>query len=294
LIHFDFVSSQPISRNPAWQVPTVPPKRLSSIIILAHMQSRWWRREHFDVGATGAFVSGPNRRCSTTLEQSPRAVVEQGFEIWRARYLKNDFESIKPRPCRHAGGRDVLRKSRKEGAPRLFGWKQADSRQRVPKDTCGKLAAWRGIDGGWWCESVASFMWGGVKKISRREVSVTLGIPKFTRRKTQTRTGTGTGPVPVGKSTSATAFQSLLLHALSSHLHALAVAVRAPRRDFSLASHGPSQGPQHMPEFFPCCIVPAATDVPLTAEPMAVIRKLRCWDPFVGRRRLERVRCRSR
>ena len=51
--HFDFVSAQPISRNPAWQVPTVPPKRLSSIIILAHMQSRWWRREHFDVGAAG-------------------------------------------------------------------------------------------------------------------------------------------------------------------------------------------------------------------------------------------------
>ena len=53
LIHFDFVSAQPISRNPAWQVPTVPPKRLSSIITLAHMQSRWWRREHFDVGAAG-------------------------------------------------------------------------------------------------------------------------------------------------------------------------------------------------------------------------------------------------
>ena len=65
---------------------------------------------------------------------------------------------------------------KKEGAARLFGWKQADSRQRVPKDTCGKLAAWRGIDGGWWCESVASFMWGGVKKISRREVSVTLSF----------------------------------------------------------------------------------------------------------------------
>ena len=107
LIHFDFVSSQPISRNPAWQVPTVPPKRLSSIITLAHMQSRWWRRRQNVLGATGAFVSGPNRRCSTTLEQSPRAVVEQGFEIWRARYLKNDFESIKPRPCRHAGGRDA-------------------------------------------------------------------------------------------------------------------------------------------------------------------------------------------
>ena len=39
-------------------------------------------------------MSGPNRRCSTTLEQSPRAVVEQGFEIWRARYLKNDFVGI--------------------------------------------------------------------------------------------------------------------------------------------------------------------------------------------------------
>ena len=107
LIHFDFVSSQPISRNPAWQVPTVPPKRLSSIITLAHMQSRWWRRRQNVLGATGAFVSGPNRRCSTTLEQSPRAVVEQGFEIWRARYLKNDFvcinqAQIKPR-ARPAG-----------------------------------------------------------------------------------------------------------------------------------------------------------------------------------------------
>ena len=175
-----------------------------------------------------------------------------------------------------------LRKSRKEGAARLFGWKQADSRQRVPKDTCGNLVAWRGIDGGWWCESVASFMWGGVKKISRREVSVTLSFHGERARRR-----------PV-KSMSASAFQSLILHALSSHLHALDVAVRPPRRDFSLASHGPSQGHQHMPEFFPCCIVPAATDVPLTAEPMAVIRKLRCWDPFVGRRRLERVRCRSR
>ena len=107
MIHFDFVSSQPISRNPAWQVPTVQPKRLSSIITLAHMQSRWWRRRQNVLGATGAFVSGPNRRCSTTLEQSPRAVVEQGFEIWRARYLKNDFvcinqAQIKPR-ARPAG-----------------------------------------------------------------------------------------------------------------------------------------------------------------------------------------------
>ena len=50
---------------------------------------------------------------------------------------------------------------------------------------------------------------------------------------------------------SASAFQSLLLHALSSHLHALAVALRAPRRDFSLASHGPSQGPQHNARIFP-------------------------------------------
>ena len=98
---------RPISRNPVWQVPTVPPKVLSSIIGLARMQRRWWRRRQNVLGATGAFVSGPNRRCSTTLEQSPRAVVEQGFEIWRARYLKNDFvcinqAQIKPR-ARPAG-----------------------------------------------------------------------------------------------------------------------------------------------------------------------------------------------
>jgi hypothetical protein len=87
----------------------------------------------------------------------------------------------------------LLRKSRKEGAARLFGWKQADSRQRVAKDTCGKLAAWRGIDGGWWCESVASFMWGGVKKISRREVSVTLS---FQRERARRRPVNRCPPVP--------------------------------------------------------------------------------------------------
>ena len=53
------------------------------------------RRRQNVLGATGAFVSGPNRRCSTTLEQSPRAVVEQGFEIWRARYLKSCFGADK-------------------------------------------------------------------------------------------------------------------------------------------------------------------------------------------------------
>ena len=118
--------------------------------------------------------------------------------------------------------------------------------------------------------------------ISRREVSVTLSLQAVNGH---TRPPAGKEELPS---------KPPLPHALSSHLHALAVAVRAPRRGFSLASHGPSQGHQHMPEFFPCCIVPAAADVPLTAEPIAVICKLRCWDPFLGRRRLERVRCRSR
>ena len=62
--HFDFVSikaRRPISRNPVWQVPTVPPKVLSSIIGLARMQRRWsWRREHFDVGAAGSVLSNNN------------------------------------------------------------------------------------------------------------------------------------------------------------------------------------------------------------------------------------------
>ena len=61
--HFDFVSikaRRPISRNPVWQVPTVPPKVLSSIIGLARMQRRWWRREQllgsFLLSAGGADV----------------------------------------------------------------------------------------------------------------------------------------------------------------------------------------------------------------------------------------------
>ena len=59
------------------------------------------------------------------------------------------------------------------------------------------------------------------------------------------------------------------LLALSSHPRALAVAVRTPRRDFSPASRGPSPGPEHVPDFFPCSLAPAAADMPCTAEPMA-------------------------
>ena len=74
LIHFDFVSIKPISRNPAWQVPTVPPKRLSSIIILAHMQSRWWRRAQQLLSAGGAdvkmFSAPPELSCPGQTEDA--------------------------------------------------------------------------------------------------------------------------------------------------------------------------------------------------------------------------------